>query len=57
MPAEALISCRLAREGYYQSPGAVLAAPVDEVCDAIEHSNFIAQYEETAIELNREEKE
>lgn len=55
MPAETILACRLAREGYYGSPGAVLAAPVDEVLDAEEHANFVASYTETAHELNREE--
>ena len=56
MPEETLIACRLAREGYYASPGMVLAAPVNEVLDTLDHANFVAQYQETSIELSREEK-
>ncbi len=56
MPQETLVACRLAREGYYSSPGAVLAAPVDEVLDTEEHSNFVASYSETMQCINQEEK-
>jgi len=56
MPEETLIACRLAREGYYGSPGAVLSAPVDEVLDTVEHANFVASYGETVQLLNREDK-
>ncbi len=56
MPEENLVACRLAKDGYYSSPGAVLAAPVDEVLDAEEHANFLASYGETLHELNRDEK-
>ena len=56
MPEETLIACRLAKEGYYGSPGAVLAAPVDEVLDAEEHANFLASYTETLHEINKPEQ-
>lgn len=56
MPGEMLIACRLAREGYYASPGLALASPVDEVLDTLEHANFVNNYQETVIELNKEEK-
>ena len=56
MPEETLIACRLAKEGYYSSPGAVLGAPVDEVLDTVDHSNFVATYSVTLHEINREDK-
>ncbi len=57
MAEETLIACRLAREGYYGSPGAVLNAPVDEVLDTVEHANFVADYGETVQMMNMEEKQ
>jgi len=42
---------RLARE-HHTTPGAIAALPTDEVLDMFEYSNFLADYEQTAIKLN-----
>ena len=55
MPEEMLMAVRLAKEGYYPSPGAVLEAPLDEALAAEDHANFMDSYRQTLDELNRPE--
>lgn len=54
MDSALLAALKLAREGY-GTPEAILQMPADIVLAAIEHSNFIADYESTAVELNKEQ--
>jgi hypothetical protein len=46
-----LICLRLAKE-HHKTLGQIEALPTDEVLDMFEYSNFLADYEETAIKLN-----
>lgn len=48
-----LAALKLSREGY-GSPVEILEMPTDVVMAALEHSNFLAEYESTATELNKE---
>jgi hypothetical protein len=54
MESDLFIALRLAKEGF-GSPESILAMPVDVVLAALEYSTFLAEYEETAMELNRNE--
>ena len=56
MPEETLTAVRLAKEGYFPSPGDVLRAPVDEVLAAEDHANFVAVFTETVNEMNKPEE-
>ncbi len=50
-----LLSLRLAREGYGGGdPEQVEAMPSDVVLDMWEFLNFQSEYEETAMEMNRQ---
>jgi hypothetical protein len=49
-----LIAVRLAKEGF-GSPVAILRTPVSMVLDMLNYSNFLADYSETAGELNKPE--
>lgn len=55
MPSDTMIALRLAQEGF-GSIQAILDTPTDLVLSAYEYSVFLAEYEETMIELNRETK-
>ena len=47
------IALRLSKEGF-GSVEAILGMAVELVLAALEYSSFLAEYEETAIELNKE---
>lgn len=46
---------RLAKEGL-GTVNEVLEWPADRFLDAVEYSNFLADYQETHLELNRSKK-
>lgn len=53
MDAARLIAVRLSKEGY-GTPAQILASPAPDVLDMLHYSNFLADVNETAAELNRE---
>lgn len=51
------IALRLAKAGWWQGdPGKVLRAPANEVMAAVHYENFLPEYENAIIELNRENR-
>ena len=48
-----VIAIRLATGGYYQSPEAALASPVDVALACWDHLLFTAEYQETYREINK----
>ena len=54
---EIVIALTLAKSGLYGSnPQTVLESPVDIVMHSFHYNNFMQDYEETSIELNKESK-
>lgn len=52
-----MLALRLAKGGWWGGdPGKVLAAPVDEVLEAVQYEAFLGDYEQALIELNKGEK-
>lgn len=47
-----VLALRLSKEGF-GTLREVMDWPADRFLDAVEYSNFLADYQETAIELNR----
>lgn len=50
-----LVALRLAKEGF-GTLQAITEMPADLVLDALEYSDFLADYQETHMELNRPPK-
>lgn len=51
------MSLKLAKAQWWGGdPGKVMAAPADEVIAAAQYENFLADFERTAIQINREDK-
>ena len=50
------IALRLSRE-FHVLPSAILRAPVRDVIEMLNYTNFRADFEETANELNKPERE
>lgn len=55
MPSEMLIALRLAKDGL-GTPQQILEMPSDIVLSALEYLTFLNDYEETMIELNKDQK-
>lgn len=51
------IALRLAKAGWWQGdPGRTLKAPADEVMAAIQYENFLSEYEQVSLEINKEKR-
>lgn len=49
------ISLKLAKAGWWEGdPGKIMCAPADEVMAAAQYDNFVVEFEQAAIQLNRE---
>jgi hypothetical protein len=53
MESDVMVALRLAKEGF-GTPEQILAMPADLVLDALEYVGFLADYQETQHQLNRE---
>lgn len=53
MDDDSLIALRLAKEGV-GALDRILEMPADLVLDALEYAGFLADYQETMLQLNRE---
>ena len=53
MPFELLTACRLSKEGM-GTPTEILAMPAEVVLAALEFSGFVADYNSTVEELNKD---
>lgn len=50
------MALRLAKDGWWGGdPGKVLAAPVEEVLEAVAYEGFVSDYERELIRLNKAE--